>query len=277
MALFLIRYGEIALKSAPVRRKMEKILMHNIRTAFAKEKTPCSIKKSFGRIFLETHQPQKAKKVLKRVFGIVSFSPCFSCTSGMEEIKALALKRARTKKFTTFAIKTHRLGVHDFTSQDINIQVGDVIRTTLKKRVDLTHPQKTFFIEIRDKITYLYTEKIPCLGGMPLGSTGIIVTLLESREDLLAAWLFMRRGCVILPVTDKKSFVKTLEKWSFREIESYKKTELEKILERYPFGIVTADQKKIKKLKKQLSLPVFNPLLGMEEKEVKRMLKAIRK
>jgi len=273
MALFLVRYGEIALKTRPVRSRMENCLVSNIRGAFEKSGVNARVARPFGRIFVETNQAKKARSILKRVFGIVSFSECLSCKAEIGEIKYLALKIAKKEKFRSFAVKARRVGTHPFTSQKINEEVGAEI-AGLGKKVDLSGPEKIFFIEVRDKKTYICTEKIPGLGGFPLGTQGRAIALLENEKDVLAAWLFMRRGCEVVPVTGKNSFVKTLEKWSCKKMESYKNLDAavkkEKLL-----GVVTSDFSKTEKLKKELGVPVYNPLLGMDEREITRMKKFI--
>jgi thiamine biosynthesis protein ThiI len=264
MTLFLIRYGEIGLKSAPVRRRMERALARNIRAALQKNKIKSRVTISYSRLFLETSSP-KAVAILKNTFGIVSFSPVIACPAGMEEIKSLAISLARKRKFRTFAVKARRTGTHPFTSREINEAVGEAIRKSLKKKVNLSKPDLTLHIEVRDSRAYLYTRKIPGLGGFPLGTQGKIPALIENREDLLAAWLFMRRGCEIIPLTDKKRFLKILEKWSFRKLRP-----LKKMPEKSP-GLVTTKKITIP------GIPVYNPLLGLDEKEIKKMLKLIAK
>lgn len=271
----LIRYGEIALKSPPVRRRMEDMLVNNIKNALHKNHLQCTVRKSFGRIFLETSQLKQTEQILKKIFGLVSLSPCYSCPSTLDEIQSLALKIAKKATFKTFAVKTRRVGKHTFSSQEVNELIGDAIRKKLKKKVNLTNPEKTFFIEIRDNTSYLYTEKIPGLGGFPLGTQGKVIALIQNKNDLLAAWLFMRRGCNLIPVTNKKAFVKTLEDWAFKKIPFYKTEDLRDMIKKENvFGIVTSDFDHLKTLKKH-SLPVYNPLLGMEDKEIKRMIKFI--
>lgn len=263
---FLIRYGEIALKSTPVRRRMETILLQNIALAFGK--THISLRRSYGRIFLEAPSGT-ARRVLPRVFGIISFSPCLSCNSEIPSIIQTSLILLKKTHFRTFAVHTRRAGSHTFSSQDVNIAVGDAIRTTLRKNVDLTHPDITVFIEVRDEGTYLYMETIPGPGGLPLGSQGKILVFIENKRDMLAGWLFMRRGCSILPVSTISLL--PLEKWAFRPL---KLLSTEKAL-RKALGIATSQNKKMEKLKKEYSLPVYNPLLGMGKTEISALLKKV--
>ena len=71
----IVKYSEIFLKSCPVYRRFETILINNIRVAFKESSIKAKVSKERGRIYIETKQVKKALEVLKRVFGIVSFSP----------------------------------------------------------------------------------------------------------------------------------------------------------------------------------------------------------
>lgn len=273
MVIILVRYGEIALKSSPVRKRFEHILVRNIRLALDSEGISSRIRKDPGRLFLETSAG--ASRTLKKVFGIVSFSRCLTCDSEIEEIKKTALQIAKGKRFTTFALKTSRVGSQPFNSQKINEEVGDFVRRTLKKKVDLSHPDLTIFIEVRDKKTYLYTEKIPGLGGLPLGTQRSLPALIENKNDVLAAWLFMRRGCEVIPVFKGEIGLKTLESWAFKKMEFLTFKEFEKNAKNF-YGVVSTNPKS-RQFKKKYHLPVYNPLLGMGETEIKKWMKIIEK
>ncbi|MBL7160591.1 MAG: hypothetical protein ISS93_01930 [Candidatus Aenigmarchaeota archaeon] len=269
----LIRYGEIALKSTPVRRRMESLLTRNLRQALSQQGIQASVKRSFGRIFLETTEPKKATALLKKIFGIVSFSPCSQCPADIDSIKTLALTLAKAHSFKTFAVKARRVGSHKFKSQDVNKAIGATI-CTLKKKVNLSSPDLTLWIEVRDKTSYLYTEKIPGQCGFPLGSHGKVPALLETQQDLLAAWLMMRRGCEIIPVTKKESFLKILEEWAFHPLPQ--EPSLEEALKKHPFGIVSANPAHASELKARYKVPVYNPLLGISKDQEKEILKTLK-
>ena len=88
MKCILIRYGEIALKSAWVRREFEGKLMSNISHALVKNKIKIDkIDKKGARIYVFCDNLKKALSVLKNVFGIVSFSPVKIIKSDLDEMK----------------------------------------------------------------------------------------------------------------------------------------------------------------------------------------------
>jgi adenylyl- and sulfurtransferase ThiI len=55
---------------------------------------------------------------------------------------------------------------------------------------------------IQGKI-YIFTERIPGQGGLPVGVEGRVVAIVEQESDLLAAILMMKRGCAAIPVVFK--------------------------------------------------------------------------
>lgn len=222
--LILLRYGEIFLKSEPVLRKLEKILIKNIKLALKKEKIKFKILRKRTRIFIQTTQIKKASKILERIFGIVSFSPCFWLkTSDLKKIQNFFKKNQSKliKPGQTFAIRARRVGVHPYTSQDLAKSIGSVIR----RKVDLEDPDVEIFIEVRDKDSYIFTEVLKGPGGLPLGSSGKVICLISGGIDsAVAAWLLMKRGCEIFPLfasINKKSLKRFLE--VFEELKKWYK------------------------------------------------------
>jgi tRNA uracil 4-sulfurtransferase len=194
--MYLVRYSEIALKSEPVRRRWEDILITNIHKALP----GCKVKKERGRIWVDGEvDPEK----LKKVFGIVSFSEVEHC-----ELKDLSpflidyCRRSGLGQAETFALRVKRVGNHSFKSQDKTIELADLILgefTNLK--VNLGSPEMTIHIEIRNAECYLFTGAVKGAGGLPLGVEGTLVALFSGGIDSpVAAWMMMKRGCKIVPV-----------------------------------------------------------------------------
>lgn len=206
--LLIIRYGEIALKSNQVRRQLENILARCIEETLNRQNISHKIQilPTRGRIFLYTDHLNAAIGVLKNCFGIVSLSPSFQINTDRKEIREAAIKLADIdlKEGNTFAVRTKRVGEHTFSSQDISSEVGTYILDQLTNRgitVNLTNPDHTFHIEIRDKKTYLFREIIPGLAGLPYGSQGKLISLISGGIDSpVATWLMMKRGCDIFPL-----------------------------------------------------------------------------
>ncbi len=217
--LILVRYGELSLKSAYVRRYFESILVRNINKVLAQENLQGTLTKDRGRIYLRSPCIERCSRVLPRIFGIVSFSLAVETPADLKEISALALQfmREALTKQQSFAIRATRTGTHPFTSHDIAVLLGNDIVEELRAPVDLTDPDVELFIEVRDTKAFLYTKKIGGVGGLPRGTQGTVLALIETPESLLAAWFLMHRGCDIVFVNTRKSVEEPLklfcERW----------------------------------------------------------------
>ena len=76
---------------------------------------------------------------------------------------------------------------------------GGIVRKTILAPVDLTNPDLTIYIEIRQDTTYIFHEKMKGPGGLPLGTQGKVVVLLSSGIDSpVAAYMMMKRGCEVI-------------------------------------------------------------------------------
>ncbi len=193
---YLVRYSEIFLKSDYVRRKWEKRLLENIRKLGVRFR----YKIERGRIWIFTED--RIDERLKKVFGIVSFSPCLHCK--LDELDDFVLKfcEERLRNVKTFAVRVKRVGRHDFTSKDLERSLGSVILKNFPNlKVDLENPEKTIYVEIRNDDCYVFDEVIKGVGGIPLGVEGSVVSLLSGGIDSpVATWLMMKRGCRVTPI-----------------------------------------------------------------------------
>ncbi|MEA4957169.1 putative tRNA sulfurtransferase [bioreactor metagenome] len=201
--LIIARYGEIGLKSPRVRSRFERQLKSNIKTAF-----DCKIKINQGRIFIYPKNFPEAMIKLKRIFGIVSFSPAIPTKTNHKDIEndlnkytEKLMEKNLINSNTKFAVRCRRVGEHEFSSQEIAGFSGSVIIKKTDAPVDLSNPDIEIFIEVRDDKTYIFHEKIKGPGGLPLGSQGRLVALISSGIDSpVAAYLMMKRGCAITAI-----------------------------------------------------------------------------
>jgi thiamine biosynthesis protein ThiI len=150
-----------------------------------------------GRIFVHTPDV-RASEIAARVFGVVSTSPARTVSSDLEEMSRLAVEIALQSKPATFAIRPRRTGV-SISSEQIGRVVGEAVRQATGASVDLDEPELEIFVEARRDRTYVFTEVVKGLGGLPLGSQGKMLVLISGGIDSpVAAWMMMKRGC---PVT----------------------------------------------------------------------------
>lgn len=199
--LIIARYGEIGLKSPKIRSRFERKLVKNIKATFE-----CEVERNQGRIYIFPENFEDGIEKLNRVFGVVSYSPATSTHANYEEIDTTLAEYTRNlmsegliDEDTKFAIKCRRVGTHDFTSQEMAAHCGGVVRGEILAPVDLTNPDLTIFVEIRDNDAYIFHEKIKGPGGLPLGTQGKVIVLLSSGIDSpVAAYMMMKRGCEVV-------------------------------------------------------------------------------
>jgi thiamine biosynthesis protein ThiI len=285
--LVIIRYGEIGLKQNITRRFFENTLIKNIKHALQKKKINFEIEIKRARIYVVSNQIEDCLKVLPKIFGIRSFSPAYKTNSDKKSLEKLALKLIENKisKDTSFALKVNRTGNHDFTSQDVAIQLGSLIQKAKKAPVNLSKPDVRIFIEIIGKEAFFFFEKIPGVGGLPLGTQGIILSYIDSKEAILASWYLMRRGCKPLFLIKNNSLLNTVEIFSknwfckcyieAEDIIDFDEYLKQKNCDAIATGYKTNDIEKINQLKKQIKAPVLHPLVGLNDEEIAEKLKEI--
>lgn len=288
--LIIIRYGEIALKSKKTRTHFESILISNISNALKHNNTSFKIKKEWGRIFLYTDQIEESINILQKIFGIISISPAVETTSIIDDISKLSIDLSKTKisNETSFALRVTRTGQHDFTSQDVAIKVGKILQEKTNSTVDLSNPDYELFIEIRQKNSYLFTEKIPCTTGMPLGTQGCVLSLIDSPFSFLSSWYLMKRGCIPVFILTDKNLLDSLksfcQKW-YTNPDIHEQSNDEILLEKLNFliknkkcdALVTSfyfspseSTSNLIEFTKNLNIPILHPLISMDENEIKQ-------
>lgn len=204
----IIRYGELALKSAGVRNWYEKILINNIAAMLdSRDISYSQIRREWGRIFIETTDICAAEAAAD-VFGIVSTSPALTAEPTLDSTASVCADLARdlVLEGESFAIRSRRSGNHPFSSADIGRTCGDAVWSALEKegkhpKVNLSSPDKEIFVEMRQNLAYVYLKTFKGVGGLPLGTQGSMVVLMSGGLDSpVAAWLMMKRGVMIIPV-----------------------------------------------------------------------------
>jgi len=122
--------------------------------------------------------------------------------------------------FESFRIDTQR-GDKTFplTSPEINRVLGAAVKERSHARVDLEKPEFTVFVEILPRDAFFGFNKIPGPGGLPVGASGRVVSLISGGIDSpVASYRMMQRGCRLIfvhfhsaPYQDKTSQEKVRE------------------------------------------------------------------
>jgi thiamine biosynthesis protein ThiI len=204
--MLLLRYGELALKGGN-RSKFEQALVRNLRSAAARI-SPLRVERRWGRIavFPERRAGEVARR-LQDVFGLKSLSPAWGTKpepAAIAELAGRVLDEAMQARGGVlpegFRVKTSR-GDKSFPllSSELDRYVAErVLPTHPKLRVKLQGAELELGIDVREERAYVFVERLPGLGGLPVGTLGRALCLLSGGIDSpVAAWLAMKRGCSV--------------------------------------------------------------------------------
>ena len=197
----VVRYGEIALKSEPVRRRFERRLIENIKLSL--KGLNYKLRRERGRIFADTRRPSAVIERLAKSPGIVSLSPSVRTNATVDSITSVVVREAKRilSPGMTFAIRTSRVGEHPFSSRDVNVSAGSAILAEVKGvRVDLSTPKLKIFVDVRGRDAYVFTKIVDGVGGLPVGTQDSVVALFSGNlKGSVSSYLMMKRGCMIHP------------------------------------------------------------------------------
>lgn len=197
----LIRYGEMALKGKN-RKKFIVQLQNNLNRKL-KEYPSVKVKRTQGRMFvlLNGHEPEPVIEKCKNVFGIQSLSLAIKVSNDAEEIKDATLWALKNSEHVqTFKVSVKRIDKEfPIRSQDMNqVLGGHLLTNTEEYTVDVHNPDLEINVEIRTEATYITSNVIKGLGGLPVGTSGKSMLLLSGGIDSpVAGFLAMKRGVQI--------------------------------------------------------------------------------
>jgi len=138
----------------------------------------------------------------------------------MDALRERILDSLDGAPFESFRIDTQR-GDKTFslTSPEINRVLGAAVKERSGARVDLENPEFTVFVEILPRDAFFGFDKLPGPGGLPVGASGRVVSLISGGIDSpVASYRMMQRGCRLIfvhfhsaPYQDKTSQEKVRE------------------------------------------------------------------
>ncbi len=194
----IIRYCEIHLKGKN-RGYFEKMLKDNIKKSLK------GINYTFttlhSRYLIEDFNEEDYSVItekLHKIAGIHNYSRAFVVDSDIENIFE-ACKTLCQGKNGTFKVETNRADKF-FTPNSVEVSrlIGGRLLALYGNNisVDIKSPSFIVNIDIReDKKTFIYTDVVPCMSGMPVGSAGKGLLLISGGIDSpVAGYLTMKRG-----------------------------------------------------------------------------------
>ncbi len=198
----IVHYHEISLKRGN-RPLFLRRLKENLARAVS-DLGPVRVIQLPGRIVLDLEDnpdPQRVRERLDRVCGIANTALALRTGSALDRIKAAVDQVIDQQTFTSFRITARRaFKTFPLTSTDLNRELGaHVLARRPDVRVDLHHAGLNVHVEVLPHEAFVYPDRRPGPGGLPVGSGGTVAALISGGIDSpVASWRMMKRGCRVL-------------------------------------------------------------------------------
>ncbi|MEX2462428.1 MAG: tRNA uracil 4-sulfurtransferase ThiI [Paenibacillaceae bacterium] len=221
--VIIVRLGELTLKGKN-RYRFEQNIFKQIQLLLAPYPR-IAIKSEFARFYIELNEEscEAVLHALKPIFGIGSFSPAIRAENELIALqtRALAWMKALNLAPQTFKVSVKRANKDfPYDSLQVSYWVGGYILQAMKGfAVDVKQPDVELRVDIRDRITYIFTEVIEGVGGYPIGCNGKAILMLSGGIDSpVAGWMAMRQGLEVeavhfhsIPYTSERAKHKVVE------------------------------------------------------------------
>ncbi|CRK84422.1 tRNA uracil 4-sulfurtransferase ThiI [Neobacillus massiliamazoniensis] len=198
----LVRYGEITTKGRNRNKFIDKLRksVKNALSAFPKIKLEVSRDRMY--VVLNGENEQEIIPILKKIFGLHSFSPAIKVERNINEMKDAALELVSSfyKEGNTFKVTAKRSDkTFELDTNEINQEFGaHILKHIPGIKVNVKNPDINLQIEVRKEAVYLSCETIFGTGGLPAGSSGKAMLMLSGGFDSpVAGYLAMKRGLEI--------------------------------------------------------------------------------
>jgi tRNA uracil 4-sulfurtransferase len=265
----IVRYGELGLKGAN-RGSFEQRLISNIRDCLQKNSIAFDkIRRVHGRIYVDTHDPCMS---LSRVFGITTFSPALRGDFDLGKLKQAISELVGKHSFKTFRVSSQRIGkLGCLGSQELNIELGSHVVDAHGKKVSLKGFDLEIGVEYDESEYAIFTARHKSPGGLPLGSNGKAIAILEDDASVLAAWLMMKRGLRIYCLGDYG--IPILERYHYGAPLTKISGELEEFAIKHSIEALVTGETLGRIVDRQTELLMLRPLVGMADDEIAARLK----
>ena len=193
----IVRYCEIHLKGKN-RRFFENLLVENIKKSLKSIDYKFTVMHSRYLIsdFSNDDLPE-IERILQKIAGIHTYSIADVVSNNYDDIRDCVLTLC-SDKVGTFKIITNRAD-KTFPIDSMKLSAilgGEILSSNNKLSVDVKNPQTPIYIDIReDGKTFIYSDIIHCMSGMPVGSAGKGLLLISGGIDSpVAGYLMCKRG-----------------------------------------------------------------------------------
>ncbi|MBL6990132.1 MAG: tRNA 4-thiouridine(8) synthase ThiI [Bacteriovoracaceae bacterium] len=158
----------------------------------------------------DSHFLDDVINALLKVPGIHSINPAKSSDSDLEMISEVAIEEMSSliaknqKSLLTFKVRSKRANkTFCMNSMELSREIGHRLLCKFgeKIKVDVISPDVFIDIKILDRSTFISGQKLLGIGGLPVGTSGHLLTMLSGGFDSpVSSYLMSKRGC-------KQSFI----------------------------------------------------------------------
>jgi thiamine biosynthesis protein ThiI len=197
----IVHYHEIGLKRGN-RPLFLRHLARNLARATS-DLGAVGLRQLSGRILLDLDAhpaPERVRDRALRVCGVASAALAYRVPSTLDAMKAVVGRLIEGRTFASFRISARRaFKTYPMTSVELNRALGAFVLERVPTRVDLHDAELEIHVEVLPAETFVYIEQPPGPGGLPVGASGTVASLLSGGIDSpVAAWRMMKRGCRVL-------------------------------------------------------------------------------
>ena len=289
---WILRFGELGLKSRPVRRSFQKALRRNLEQLAINSNTPMIHELIRQQEIISSSAPiEVVEDLLCHILGVVAIDRVVLLC---EEVSPSAVAKAYLSrdnnigKARTFGVRVRRVGENkEWNSQSFAGAVGAaMLGEDDSLSVNLREPDMWVKLIMESDRVSLVEARVSGAGGLPAGVQGDVLVQVKSRDDMLGAFLIMRRGTRLIPVMDcEEQYIEKLSKFDpFIGSRSHAKDEIGKRIQRPAWGILglTKEQaapfvQKREDAVKTTPLSTLEPLCGWSEEEKVALLNHMEK
>ncbi|MFW5893410.1 MAG: tRNA uracil 4-sulfurtransferase ThiI [Bacillota bacterium] len=226
----LVRYGDLVLKGRN-KKRFVKTALARIEERIQSDKVTYEPSHDRLYIVLNGEDEKSVITALKHVPGLHSYSRVKKTGKTLEAIKEGALQLAREEilEGETFKVETKRADkTFPMPSTEVSQAVGGyILAHDQTMAANIKNPDQELNVEIRQEGTFIFTRKIPLLGGFPVGSMGKGLVMMSGGIDSpVAAYFALKKGINVELVH--------FESTPYTSIESVQKVyDLARVLARY--------------------------------------------
>jgi thiamine biosynthesis protein ThiI len=185
----IVHYHEISLKRGN-RPLFLRQLLRNLERATA-DVGPVRVHQRPGRIVLDlegNERPDVVAARVARVCGVASASLASRVPSSVDAMKTAIAALVEERRFASFRISARRaFKTYPLTSVELNRELGAFVVQQTGARVDLRAPELEIHVEVLPAETFVYADRVPGPGGLPVGTAGTVAALLSGGIDRRAS------------------------------------------------------------------------------------------